>query len=166
MKRKYKVLGALLLIILCTFLMCSEVSAKSVKKSVPRNNSFKSYMDYRTITNKGSKQYKLQRKCKTAKNGLRTYKGRYVIALGTFYTTKVGTKVDLKMHNGKTVKCIIGDIKDNRHTDITRRQARDGSVAEFIVDKYRLGSKSKRMGNVSYSDKKLLGSIKYIKVYG
>lgn len=166
MKKKYRTLGALLLIILCTFLMCLEVSAKGVKKSVPKNNSFKSYMDYRTITNCSSKQYKLQKKCKTAKNGLRTYKGRYVIALGTFYTNKVGTKVDLKMKNGSTVKCVVGDIKDNRHTDSTNRQARDGSVAEFIVDVTQLGNKSKRMGNVSYSDKKLLGSIKYIRVYG
>lgn len=160
-----KVLGVIVLIILCTFLFCSDISAKSVKKSVPRRNSFKSYMDYRCIRNKCSKQYKLQKKCKTAKNGIRVYKGCYVIAVGTYYTNKVGTKVDLVMKNKKVVRCIVGDIKANCDTDYLHRQTSDGSVVEFIVDTKKLSRKTKLMGDASYSDKKLKGNLKYLKVY-
>ena len=133
-----KFVGVIVLIILCTFLFCLNVNAKSIKKSVPKTNSFKSYMDYRCIRNKYSSQYRLQKKCKTAKNGLRVYKGRYVVAVGTYYTSKIGTKIDLVMKNKKVVKCIVGDIKANRDTDYLHRQTADGSVVEFIVDTKKL----------------------------
>lgn len=75
----------------------------------------------------------MQEKCKTAKNGIRVYKGRYVAAVGTYYTSKVGTKIDLVMKNKKVVKCIVGDIKANQDTDCSHRQTADGSVVEFLL---------------------------------
>ncbi|MBR4315031.1 MAG: hypothetical protein IKP66_09000, partial [Lachnospiraceae bacterium] len=61
--------------------------------------------------------------------------GRYCIAVGSFYTTQIGQKIDLVLTNGTVIKCILGDCKSDEHTDETHRyHAIDGSVAEFIVD--------------------------------
>ena len=132
----------------------------------PSNNSFKSYMGYKTITSKNSNQYKLQQKAHTDPNtGIRMVSDRYCIAVGTYYTTEIGTYIDLVMENGSIVECILADVKANAHTDSTNRQNPNGSIVEFIVDTKNMDKMSKKMGNISYADERLKGEIKYIRVY-
>lgn len=122
-----------------------------VNRDVPRNNTIKSYMDYRTITLKSSKQYKLQKSLAyTGDNGLRMVNGRYCVALGSYYTTTIGQYVDIELENGKVIKGILADCKSNRHTDSTNRIHPDGSVVEFVVDTKSLDRTAKRMGDISY----------------
>lgn len=76
----------------------SEISAKIASASAapkevdtglrlpPLDTSFKSYMDYRTITSTTSDQYALQKQAYTDEFGLRKVGGFYCIALGTYYT--------------------------------------------------------------------------------
>lgn len=139
-----------------------------VKKGVPNSaGAFKTYESYKCLTGRNTAQSKLQKKCKTdKKTGIRTYKGRYCVALGSYYTTKIGTKVDLVMKNGKTLKCILADGKDNAHTDSTNRYSiRNKDVVEFVVDYKYLSSNVKFRGDMSYAGKQFRGKVKYIKVY-
>ena len=92
-------------------------------------------MDYRTITNKESKQYQLQLNSSTGDYGIRTYQDRYMIALAFL---PVGTKVNLELSGGQIIHAIVGDIKAD--TDCLHP---DGSMIEFIVDTKRLDTQTK-----------------------
>ena len=132
--------------------------------SSPQNaSSFKSYMDYRTITNRSSKQYKLQQGAKTNKQGFRTYNGAIMVALGSGFG-KVGDTVEIFTENG-SFKAIIGDQKADKHTDKENKyHLTDKSVVEFIVDTKSLEKSIKQMGDCSYATSpNLKGKIKKIK---
>ena len=97
------------------------------------------YMAYTKVTNQNSDQYQFLYNDDLCYSdpltGIRMSQGRYCIAVGSFYTTKIGQKIDLVLTNGEVIKCILGDCKSDEHTDPTHRfHAVDGSVAEFIVD--------------------------------
>lgn len=139
----------------------SSVS-RGVSRNVPPNNSRKSYMDYRKITNTTSKQYELQLSPSvyTNDNGLRKYGGSYLIAVGAYYSNNIGDKLIIHMKNGKSFNAVVGDIKDNNHTDETNRQhLKDGSVVEFIVNVDKLPTLAKKMGDISYVDDLFMGEI-------
>lgn len=134
--------------------------------SVPTNNSFKSYMDCSYITDVNSKQYAFKFEYLCSASGIMLVDGRYVIALGSYYTTNIGNRVDLVMENGAIVECIIGDVKADKDTDSTNRQhSIDNSVVEFIVATDFLSDKVRTMGDCSYADERLIGEIKEIRVY-
>lgn len=102
------------------------------------NSTNKTYMAYTAVTSKNSNQYKLLYGVSAytdTVSGLRMVDGRYCVATGTFYASRIGTKLNLIMANGSVVECILGDVKSDAHTDPTHRyQAQDGSVVEMIVD--------------------------------
>lgn len=122
-----------------------------VNRDVPKNNTIKTYMDYRAITSINSKQYKLQKSLAyTDSKGLRMVNGRYCVAVGSYYTTTIGQYIDIELENGKVIKGILADCKADKHTDSTNRMHPDGSVVEFVVDTKSLDSTAKRMGDISY----------------
>lgn len=126
-----------------------------------RDNSNKTYMDYRAITSKSSPQYKLQQdpNVYTDELGLRRLGDSYIVALGTYYGV-VGDQLLVTMENGQNFTVIIGDLKANKHTCSENKQhLKDGSVLEFIVDTKQLHSLAKKMGNISYADEKFKGQI-------
>lgn len=104
------------------------------------------HMDYRAVTDKTSFQHRLLN-CSEAYTdeltGLRMINGRYAIAVGLGFKVTVGDYVTVVFTNGSEFECIIGDIKDNRDTDSSKRfQKYDGSVVEAITDRnYFTGSK-------------------------
>ena len=121
--------------------------------SVPSNNTIKSYMDYRCITLTNSEQYKLQNSVAyTGDYGIRMVNGRYCVAVGSYYTTTIGQYIDIELANGKVIKGILADCKDDKHTDSTNRINPNGSVVEFVVDTKALDSMAKKMGDISYVD--------------
>lgn len=132
---------------------------------VPSNNSFKSYMDADTITNVRTKQYELKSEYELLDNGLYVVNGRYCIAIGSYYTTIIGTRVDVVMKSGNVVGCIVAECKSDLHTDETNRQNPNGSVIEFVVNTSTLPQKARDTGNCSYADDNLLGEIERIIVY-
>lgn len=119
--------------------------------SSPQNaSSFKSYMDYKTITNKSSKQYKLQQGAKTNAQGFRTYDDKIMVALGSGFG-KVGDIVEIFTEDG-SFKAIIGDQKADKHTDKENKyHLSDKSVVEFIVDTKKLEKPIRQMGDCSYA---------------
>lgn len=106
-----------------------------VDLDVPSNQRIKSYMDYRAITAKTSRQYILQHTLAyTGDYGLRMVNGRYCVALGSYYTKTIGQYVDIELENGKIIHGILADQKSNAHTDAMNQMHSDGSVVEFVVD--------------------------------
>lgn len=105
------------------------------------DNGFKSYMDYRMITDTSSKQYELQQHAYTNEDGLREYEGLIMIAIAGF---NVGDHLKLELDSGKEVDVIVGDLKAN-----TSCLHPDGSMVEFIVYTPSLSDKVRLTGNVS-----------------
>ena len=146
-----------------------EEYPKLVSRGLPRGISgeMKCWMDYRTITSKKSEQYKLQEKAKTDSNGLRRYNeddlSYYIVAVGTFYSETVGKKLKVTLDNdGKEsiIYCIVGDIKQDRHTDETNRFVKSSkNIIEFIINDDKLPSMARKTGDVSYACDELKGSI-------
>lgn len=141
-------------------------SRNMISRNVPENNSKKTYMDYRKITDTSSEQYKLQQNkdCYTTDTGFRKVNEYYCIAVGTYYSNNIGDKLIIHMENGESFKAIVADIKDDKHTDETNRQHRkDGSVIEFVVDTRKLPELVRKMGDISYMNEKTFkGEIKAI----
>lgn len=128
--------------------------SRMVAMSVPTvNTSFKSYMDYRCITNQASKQWKLQQQAYTNGQGFRMIGDDYLVALGTFYAGGCGERFRVTLSSGKTFTVMTGDIKSNRHTNETRqycpRSDGSGNMIEFIVDSKAMSRDALRMGNLS-----------------
>lgn len=103
--------------------------------------TFKSYMDYRAITNTGSPQYRLQTQATTGDYGIRTVDGRYTVAMASQYGS-VGDELNITLSSGAIIYVVIGDIKGN--TSCTHS---DGSMIEFIVDTDNMNSTARTYGN-------------------
>jgi hypothetical protein len=118
------------------------------------NTSFKSYMDYRAITNKNSAQWDLQTKCWTDKDGLRRKGDYYVVALGSYYADHIGDRFIVTLDTGVEIPVIVGDFKADKHTDATNRYTltEDGrkNILEFVVDTQSLPEMARKMGDISY----------------
>lgn len=111
--------------------------------------SFKSYMDYRTITNKNSFAYKLQQQAVTDANGLRKIGDYYCVAMGTHYG-KVGDKLYIETDEGTHWKVILADIKSDKHTDSTHSYTlSNGCMMEFIVDTKSMSKATRSSGTVN-----------------
>lgn len=118
------------------------------------DTSFKSYMDYRMITNHDSEQWALQEGCYTDCDGLRKYGDYYVIALGSYYADHIGQRFIITLDTGEEFQAVVGDFKADVHTDGTNRytsMANGGkNVVEFVVDTHSLDGIAKKMGDISY----------------
>ena len=151
MKKKRIIISIVTFII--TFLLClfliNNVKAENQWTDIRVSaNSFKSYMNYKLLKKKNSPQYRLQQFSITVSDGFRKYANRYVIAVGTGVGGQVGDCVDLILENGQVICCVIGDYKNNRHTDPANLVGKNGCCAEFIVDTSLLRKDIKLRGNV------------------
>ena len=113
---------------------------------------FKSYENWHSIKSKNSPHYKLQNTyAYTGEDGIRMVEGRYCIAVGSYFATRIGQYIDVVLQNGTVIKCILGDQKADAHTDdLHISHNSDGSIVEFIIDKKEMSSLVLTMGNVSY----------------
>lgn len=136
----------------------------------PSNKSFKAYEDAKCITNNSLiTQGKLKKKYHLDyQSGVWMVENRYCVALGSFYSKKIGVKVDLVLsYKGKThiLKCITADCKSDRDTVNRHRIHKDGSVAEFVVNTRTLSRRVRKMGDISFAGKKFRGKIIKLKIY-
>lgn len=141
-----------------------------VDMDVPTGKTFKSYMDARLITNKSSAQYELKSEYELDESGIYMIDGRYTCAVGSYYTTKIGTKFDVVMVSGEVIPCILADCKADEHTDnLGQYTVGNDSIVEFIVHSPTLiPNISNRWGNtgdVSTLGGIFEGEIAYIRVY-
>lgn len=134
------------------------------------NTEFKTYMDYRCITDKTSAQYELQQFAWTDEDGFRRIGDDYIVAMGTYYAKNVGDRFKITLDTDNEITVIIGDIKQDIHTDYFNQYTPiydengiffSGNVLEFIVDTDVLPKVPRRLGTVSYFNY-LKGNIKSI----
>ena len=157
------------IIICCISFSMSTVEAKNntaiqvkyTNLGVPNiNSSFKTYMDWRAITNTRSAQYKyirnnawcdwdgFMRAGADWEAGLN--QDYYLIALGSYYGTTIGTKYRITTDTGNVFYGVLADCKADRHTNYTHQYAvRNKDVVEFIVDTRYLRKDVKRMGSAN-----------------
>lgn len=154
--------------------VCAKYLKKNKSKyksySSPSSKSFKSYEDGNYITDSSKlAQGRLKKKYHLdCQSGVWMVGNRYCIALGSYYTKKIGVKVDLVLsHNGRKyiLKCITADSKADQDTINNHRVHKDGSVVEFVVKTSVLPLKVRKMGDVSYAGKKFKGRIEQIRIY-
>lgn len=113
---------------------------------------FKTYMDYRKIKDKTSKQWNLQQLATTNEKGFRIFNGRYLVAVGSYYATEVGKELKITLDNGFVFYAMVGDIKMDIHTDANNQYVPiNGNIVEFIVDVDKLDPKTKKLGDISNS---------------
>lgn len=163
MKKKLIMLG----LIICS--LFTTVSAKAVEitytnMGVPNIQSyFKTWMDYRCITDKSSPQYKLVNNIDnnwiytdsegflraTGETDLGIPEDYYVIALGSYYGTNITNKYKITTNTGNVFYGILGDQKADCHTNSTNQYAQMNDVVEFIVDTRKLNKDVKRMGSAN-----------------
>lgn len=111
---------------------------------------FKTYMDYRKIKDKTSKQWNLQQLATTNEKGFRVFNGKYLVAVGTYYATEVGKELKITLDNGFVFYAMVGDIKMDIHTDANNQYVPiNGNIIEFIVDIDKLDPKTKKLGDIS-----------------
>lgn len=134
------------------------------------NTEFKTYMDYRCITDKTSAQYELQQFAWTDEDGFRRIGDDYIVAMGTYYAENVGDRFKITLDTDNEITITIGDIKQDIHTDYFHQYTPiydengiffSGNVLEFIVDTDVLPKVPRRLGTVSYFNY-LKGNIKSI----
>ena len=128
-----------------------------------RSRDFKSYMSYTCLKN--WLQADLQEIATTDEDGFRKLDDRYMIAVGTAVTNEVGTYVTLVLENGTEIKCIVGDIKDDMHTQDNNIVTKANEcVSEFIIDKDVMDDTVLSMGSVSYAFENWRSKVVSIKV--
>lgn len=134
---------------------------------VPTNNGFKSFMPHSSITDKSSKQYKLQNDyAYTDESGFRKVDGRYCIAIGTAFNADIGDHADLILENGEIICVIIADLKADIHTDSKNIATKsNGCVSEFIVDSKQLNKYVKKHGDISHHKEEWNSPVIKIKIY-
>lgn len=115
------------------------------------NSQKMTFMDYRAITNKASNQYKFQQRDDVwvDEYGFLVQNSEwYVVAMGSYWG-KIGDKFIIRLENGETISCVLGDIKSDRHTDkFNYAHASDGHVVEFLIDSS--SSYMKKVGMMKY----------------
>ena len=127
-------------------------SYNTLKLPTEATGEFKTYMDYRKITDKTSKQWNLQQLATTNEKGFRIFNGRYLVAVGTYYATEVGKELKITLDNGFVFYAMVGDIKMDIHTDANNQYIPiNGNIVEFIVDIDKLDPKTKKSGDISNS---------------
>jgi hypothetical protein len=142
---------------------------QTLPMSVPDiDTDFKAYMDYRTITNKSSPQWRYRELAYTDSYGFRRIVDDYVVALGTYYCDEIGERFRVTLDSGTAFTVIAGDIKDPAHTDpanmytpVSGGNTKKGCVIEFLVDTGKLDEKAVTLGTVSYYSS-LRGNIEKI----
>ena len=140
-------------------IVCEEVEAETETRNIItlpsiEENSFKTYMDYRMITDTSSKQWEMQQSAYTDENGLRKIDDYYCVALGSGISDKLGNKFKITFESGETIKVIAADQKADRHTDSTNTYMDLGNgrinIIEFIVHTEKMPSIVRTMGDVSH----------------
>jgi uncharacterized protein YgiM (DUF1202 family) len=125
----------------------------------------KSYMSYKKITDKSSRQYALQQRATTdAETGIRTVAGRYCVAIGSAYNASIGDLIDVTLTDGTVIECVVGDAKKNCDTNTSNTIGNDGSAVEFIVCVSQISSATRKAGDISEVEN-LSAKVSNIKVY-
>lgn len=161
MKKLIKLLTAIILTTTVFTTSASALTATYTSLGVPTgiNTSFKTYMDWRTVTNTSSAQYKCIRRWgwsdgegfmrANGERDLGITDDYYMIALGSYYGKAIGTKYRITTDTGRVFYGMLCDQKADRHTNSTHQYAGHQDVVEFIVDTRYLNRNVRAMGSAN-----------------
>lgn len=137
-------------------------------------HTWKPYARYTAITKKDSAEYRLQQIAHTASNGLRVVTDpngveRYCIALAPQWAggqaVDIGRCIDIKMANGSTLHCVLGDVKKHEHTQGEQGYyGSKGELIEFQVDMDALPENVRKCGDISKLGGAFAGAAKSVTV--
>lgn len=148
-------------VILSSVIPASALTATYTDLGVPTNinTSFKTYMDWRCVTNTESAQYKCIRHWgwnddegfmrANGERDLGITDDYYMIALGSYYGTTIGTKYKITTDTGNVFYGMLCDLKADRHTNSTHQYAHNNDVVEFLIDDRYLNTTVRRMGSAN-----------------
>ena len=145
----------------------SNESCNYTDYDAPETSGYKSFMDYKMITDRSSVQYRLQHtEAYTGRYGIRQVDGRYCVAIGSHFTSKIGTWFDLALKNGTIIPCILADQKDDRDTDSNNIVTKhNGCMSEFVIDWDDLNRSAMRDGDISSCTESWDSPVDYVRVY-
>lgn len=126
------------------------IQPNTTEYSVPQNQSgFKSWMPY-TALSKSSPNYKmLMDYGHVDENGLWMIQDYYCVAMGSYYSQRLGNMFEATLSNGNKIKLITVDHKADIHTDSTHRVTKQSNcMTEFIIDRAKLNANIKSSGSV------------------
>lgn len=154
-----KPMAATILLIFGFYTSANAMTAEYTNLGVPTNvnTSFKTWMDYRCVTDRASLQYKCIRKWgwrdsngfmrATGESDLGIDSDYYLIALGSYYGTDIGTKYRITTDEGNVFYGLLADLKSDIHTNYTNQYAHNNDVVEFLVNTDYLRSDVRKMGS-------------------
>ena len=147
MKKKW------ILLLLVTMLTMDVKSHSAVEPVIDNNNEYytlekidvcsssssKSYMSYKTVTNRRSKQYKLIQELNITETGLlKDDYGFIAAALGSYYGN-IGDRYKFTLDSGVELYVIKTDAKSDSHTNGGCIHSVDASIIEFVIDEDKAG---------------------------
>lgn len=170
MKKIFGMITAAVMALSVTTASAEVRTINYTEMSVPAiNSSFKTYMDYRAVTNTASAQYKLIHTWGWVDSqGFMRVNGErdlgitddyYMIALGQYYGTEMGTKYRITTDTGRVFYGILADAKAYPEVNATNQYGlANKDIVECLVYTPMLNKEIKRMGSANvYSP--LNGSI-------
>lgn len=124
------------------------------------NSSFKTWMSYKAITDEQSYQYIFVNTYGWAddegfmrasgESDLGVEQDYYMIALGSYYGTTIGTKYKITLDTGAVFYGVLSDCKADNHTNSTNQYvSHNKNVVEFIVDTTKLNGLVKQIGSAN-----------------
>lgn len=141
-----KIIMLVFVLVLLTSSTVNAITVSYTPMGVPNiNSSWKTWMPYTAVTDKRSPQYKLREEWGwTDEQGFRRVNGEkdlgitddyYMIALGNYYGTTMGTKYRFTTDMGNVFYGILSDAKGYPEVNSTKQYGlANKDIVEFLVD--------------------------------
>lgn len=138
-----------------------KLTVKYTPMGVPKiNSSFKTWMDYNRVSDKKSPQYKfIDAYGWSDAEGFMRASGEpdlgvkqdyYMIALGSYYGTTIGTKYRITLDTGRVFYGVLSECKADVHTNSTNQYiTHNNNIVEFVVDETKLNGLVKQRGSAN-----------------
>lgn len=135
-----------------------EVNEELPLPSMPSNMKY--CTDYRWYGIEGTPHNKMQNLSYTDEIGCRRYNNDYCVALGSFYSERIGDRFEITLENGNVFTIITGDMKADCDTDITNmytpcvnyENEYCANIIEFIIDEEIISDEVCNYGSLDYHE--------------
>ena len=135
----------------------------SVNEEVPLPNiptNVKFCTDYRCYNIEGTPHLKMQNLSYTDELGCRRFNDDYCVALGSFYSERIGDRFEVTLDSGRIFTVITGDMKADCDTDpnnmygpcINYDFEPSANVLEFIIDDTVVSDDMYNYGSLDYHE--------------
>lgn len=138
-------------------------------------HGYKPWARHTAVTNKKSRQYKLEQVATTDDLGRRIVKDpngefRYLVALPVYWAggteQDIGRCVDITMVNGAVLKCVLADVKKIENSQNGEgKYGEAGEIIEVICEQSKLIAAVRNGGDASKFGKDWEGDVKSITAY-